>query len=981
MEKLIVVFTERINIGITAIPYLATVDDEKPITLHEHASLKHIRQEPKRFTDDEKLIIETLDRISDRYLFQKYSKDGTLKLFFENLPEDSRFEPHIKKDIEKQIYKTVRLLASSSVPAYYKESVYAGLYTADLLKIESRPAEPVCYFDLNNERFLYSLKIRQYFDGSGNEKEFSIHEREVSMLLNEPAVLRIHNRLYYFENIDSKKFRPFMQKAVITIQPQQVLFYMENFVLNSIRNYRVVATGFEINDAESTPVTVLKFLKNLKEKAVIALHFQYNDRLFFADSKSNIFVSFKADDEKYCFTKIQRNAEFEHRIAKLLESFGLKEAGESLFEAKSGDGQLRNSLAELTEWVNSHREQLEANNITIIPEYETSKLYFGNHTVALDTSNESDWFEVRGSVIIGEFTIPFIRFRKNIIDNDPVFHLPNNELFIIPREWFTRYSELFNYGKIEDKTILLPRTHLAIIESITQKHQPDDKEVQFPATALPDGLNATLRPYQKEGYEWLSFLYENNFGGILADDMGLGKTVQTITLLLKIYQPENAKNSTNGTGIAQLSLFGQPEIKSFNVSGLPASLICMPTSLLFNWQDEIRKFAPSLKIYTYTGGNRLRSKDIGKVFRHYHIVLTSYGVLRNDIDLLSSYRFHYFIIDESQFVKNPSSKIHVAIKRVEASHCLMLTGTPIENSLVDLWTQMDLANHGLLGSQAFFKRHFVTPIVKNNDEAKIEQLQKLIRPFMLRRTKDKVADDLPPVMEQILYCDMTPEQKKFYDREKSGIRNTIYKIFESKVPKESAIIALQALTRLRQIANHPVMVDENYEGSSGKFEQVIENIENIVAEEHNVLVFSSFVKDLELLRTELERRHLNYAMLTGSTHNRKDVINTFSTEKECRIFLISLKAGGVGLNLTKADYVFMLNPWWNPAAEAQAINRAHRIGQTKNVFVYRFLSTGSIEEKIAQLQQSKKQLADTFVAGNNPLKDLSRQEILDLFAE
>jgi SNF2 family DNA or RNA helicase len=310
----------------------------------------------------------------------------------------------------------------------------------------------------------------------------------------------------------------------------------------------------------------------------------------------------------------------------------------------------------------------------------------------------------------------------------------------------------------------------------------------------------------------------------------------------------------------------------------------------------------------------------------------------------------------------------------------MLTGTPVENSLIDLWTQMNLVNDSLLGTLSFFKKHFVLPI-KNNDEAKVSKLQKIIRPFFMRRTKGDVAKELPAIMEQTLYCDMTAEQKKYYEKEKSGIRNVIYQIFETKTPQESKIIALQALTRLRLIANHPVLIDENYEGSSGKFEQIMENLENVVSEGHNVLVFSSFVKDLKLFKTELEKRNINYSILTGATKNRQEVIQTFQENKTtpCQIFLISLKAGGLGLNLTKADYVFMLNPWWNPAAEAQAINRAHRIGQTKNVFVYRFLSAGSIEEKIARLQQSKQQLANTFINVNNPLKDLSNQEILELF--
>jgi SNF2 family DNA or RNA helicase len=243
-----------------------------------------------------------------------------------------------------------------------------------------------------------------------------------------------------------------------------------------------------------------------------------------------------------------------------------------------------------------------------------------------------------------------------------------------------------------------------------------------------------------------------------------------------------------------------------------------------------------------------------------------------------------------------------------------------------------------------------------------------------------VATELPPVTEQTLYCDMSPEQKKLYESEKSGIRNKLLNIIAEQGIERSGIMALQALTRLRQLANHPVMVDDKFEGTSGKFEQIMENLESIVAEKHKVLVFSSFVKDLDLIEKELNKRQLSYSKLTGATGNRQEVIKRFKANEECRIFLISLKAGGVGLNLTEADYVFMLNPWWNPAAELQAINRAHRIGQTRNVFVYRFISSGTIEEKIAKLQEKKQALADTFINSNNPFKNLSESEIRELFA-
>jgi SNF2 family DNA or RNA helicase len=310
----------------------------------------------------------------------------------------------------------------------------------------------------------------------------------------------------------------------------------------------------------------------------------------------------------------------------------------------------------------------------------------------------------------------------------------------------------------------------------------------------------------------------------------------------------------------------------------------------------------------------------------------------------------------------------------------VLTGTPIENALVDLWAQMNFVNNGLLGNLNFFKNHYAAPIEKKRDESKEHKLRQLINPFILRRTKDMVAKDLPPVTEQTLICDMTEDQQKFYEREKSGIRNELMKAIEQTGVNKNAILALQALTKLRQIANHPALVDEDYKGSSGKYEQIFQKLNNAISENHKVLIFSSFVKDLELIEKDFISQKIKYAKLTGSTTDRQKVIKSFTDDEDCRVFLISLKAGGVGLNLIEADYVFVLNPWWNPAAEAQAINRAHRIGQTKNVFVYKFISADSIEEKIARLQERKTELADTFITTNNPIKDLSETELRELFA-
>jgi SNF2 family DNA or RNA helicase len=311
----------------------------------------------------------------------------------------------------------------------------------------------------------------------------------------------------------------------------------------------------------------------------------------------------------------------------------------------------------------------------------------------------------------------------------------------------------------------------------------------------------------------------------------------------------------------------------------------------------------------------------------------------------------------------------------------VLTGTPIENSLTDLWSQINFVNPGLLGTLSFFKRSFVYSIEKKRDEKREEKLKELINPFILRRTKQEVARELPPIYEQIRYCNMAADQKRFYEEEKSAARNSLLENLEEMGLEKSSMVVLQALTRLRQIANHPDLVEEREGMNSGKFTEVYRDIESVISEGHKVLIFSSFVKHLNLFRDRLDTDRLKYAYLTGAQNQRQreKAVSDFQNDPHCSLFLISLKAGGVGLNLTAADYVFILDPWWNPAVEMQALNRAHRIGQDKNVFVYRFISIDSIEEKIQRLQVRKRELAETFVTANNPLKSLSEKELLELF--
>jgi SNF2 family DNA or RNA helicase len=395
--------------------------------------------------------------------------------------------------------------------------------------------------------------------------------------------------------------------------------------------------------------------------------------------------------------------------------------------------------------------------------------------------------------------------------------------------------------------------------------------------------------------------------------------------------------------------------------------------LIYNWEMEAGKFTPDLKILNYTG--TLRNKDV-KRFEKYDIVLTSYGITRLDAELFKQFYFNYVILDESQVIKNPTSNIAKAVRELKSRHKLVLTGTPIENTTLDLWSQMSFINPGILGSQSYFRNEYQNPIEKKNDESKSKKLHAVIKPFILRRHKSQVATELPEKVENIQYCSMSTEQEKRYEEVKSLYRERIFKLIETEGLGSSRFIILEGLTKLRQLANHPKMIEPSYSGDSGKLEDITHMLENAIAEGHKVLVFSQFVKHLEIVKHFLKTSKIDFAYLDGSSMDRKEQVERFNREKTLKVFLISIKAGGLGLNLTQADYVFILDPWWNPAVEAQAIDRAHRIGQKNKVFTYKFITRNTVEEKILTLQQRKLKLTtDLITTEESFMKQLTREDI------
>jgi SNF2 family DNA or RNA helicase len=916
-------------------------------------------------SSEEREVIKIINEYTDRSLFKLFSKDKTVKEFLENITPE-KLEKFIRPYIERRIYKCFSISRDENIPVYFQKTKAGTLHAEDLLYLSEEKAEPVFRFIRNEEQSTYNLSL----ESAG--KLINLRESSIDIICMAPCLIRENHKILVVSDVDGSKLKPFLVKENILIPKKSEVKYFSSFVLNAINNFKVEGLGFEIIEITPEKEAVLELETGLKGTPVLVLKYNYQGNIIYSNEPSISFTTFEKEGDQFIFRKYYRDLEWEKQCRETLGGLGFFSEDDISFSAVSVDSMRKNDLYSTIETINKYYSEILNSGFVLTSRLD---LKYNLQHVSLEMSSQiiNDWFDLRASVKIGEWEIPFSRFRKNILDGIREFKLPDESIFILPDTWFSKYKNIFEFGKSTDDSLKIHKQHFSLLsdtfseegqkglERLEQLLVPD----QIPVIQPPARFNCTMRQYQADGLNWLCFLQTSGLGGCLADDMGLGKTIQTIALLQ--HNRENLNPNKLPGNIPELSLFNEPVTLT--------SLIIVPASLIYNWENEIRRFVPDMKVCSYKGNQRKKSTSY---FQNFDIILSSYHTIRQDIELISSFSFHYIILDESQVIKNPASMLFRTVTRLKSEYKLVLTGTPIENSLTDLWTQLNFVNPGLLGDLAFFRREYAKPIEKLGDDEKEVKLRKIIQPFILRRSKEMVALDLPPVTDQTVYCDMTEEQYKVYDEEKSSVRNSILKSITSTGLEKSAIVVLQGLMKLRQLSNHPVMANEDYIFGSGKFETVLQDMESVIAEGHKILVFSSFVKHLDLYAEELRKKRIPFAMLTGASTNREKIVNSFQNDPSNKIFLISLKAGGVGLNLTAADYVFILDPWWNPASEMQALNRAHRIGQHKSVFVYRYITSNSIEEKIVRLQETKSKLADIFISSNNPLKDIDIKEILDI---
>lgn len=787
------------------------------------------------------------------------------------------------------------------------------------------------------------------------------------LICKEPAWLVVDNHLYSFEkDVDGKKLMPFLNKKFIVVPRKIEKAYYEKFVTQLVASFDVYAKGFDIKVQRSQPEPVLQlsilpsnrsldlFAANgeveEEDKIVFDLKFRYGHYHFRSDQKFPTNVELEQVDDTYVFRKVIRNLEQEKSYGDFLKDLGLAVRSSKVAMEKR----------KAFDWINMNRESLEERGVVILQSgnVQGKRYFLGRASISVGIKENIDWFDVDAIIEFGPYQIPFAKIRKMLLQGKTEFELPNGEIAMIPDSWFVNYAEIFSFMEAEKTSsdkLVLRKHHMALANELQKDNlvtlKLSDKLERLRdfsninSYELPKGFQGTLRPYQKAGYDWLRFLHEYKFGGCLADDMGLGKTVQTLALLA--FQKE--------------------------LNPLSTSLLIMPTSLIYNWELEAKKFTPDLKILVYTGTQRVKDSAI---FQNYDLVLTSYGITRLDIDILKAFHFNYIILDESQAIKNPNSIITKAVNMLSCQHRLTLTGTPVENGTLDLWSQMNFINKGLLGSQGVFSKQFLQPIEKKNDKDKATKLHAIIKPFVLRRLKTQVATDLPEKVIQVKYSTMTSEQEKCYEEVKHYYREKIISEIQGVGINKQQFTLLRGLTQLRQIANHPKLIESDYKGKSGKLEDIMYMIRSTVSEGHKVLVFSQFVRHLALVKDFLQKEGIRYAYLDGATTHRQAEVEAFQNDEHIPIFLISLKAGGVGLNLTAADYVFLLDPWWNPAVEAQAIDRAHRIGQENKVIIYKFITRNTVEEKIMMLQSKKMALAGELVGSEESfMKSLNKEDI------
>ncbi|WP_439505226.1 DEAD/DEAH box helicase [Sediminibacterium sp.] len=908
------------------------------------------------FSEDDKMLMQQLRKLMSTEVNRYLNRNSPFSGIWENivqqhtdeLPEETKHL--INEYLHPKLKKLFTELARSPFVFYLpsgKKFITENLQEAQLSDHFIQPEFSINYI---NQQYEVNCHVQL------PTKAFAISENECesSMFFQQGA-----NFYIWKKTEDILLIEQFLPTGKRIIHEQDWAQQLTNFILPLSRTHSVHFANVKKEEIKDAKPELKLLLKEKGEYLLFQPVFNYKGHDILQTDKEKIF--FPVADK---LLVIHRNKDAEQELLAKIESLhsGFVRPVDSNILALKGKDVLKNN------WFFLFIDAVKDMNIPVFG-FEALKNFRFNTakpSTKIFISSNTDWFDAKVEIQFGEQKVTIDDVKKALANKQQFVQLSDGTLGILPEEWVKKYSLLFRVGEGKSGSMKLSKYHFSVIEELYL--QRDEEELFFqleekyerlkdnheikPVPA-PAHLQAILRPYQESGFQWLNYLREVQWGGILADDMGLGKTIQALCFL--------------------------HHLKTEN-SSLKALVVC-PTTLMFNWQNEIKKFTPDISFYVHHGGARLKDGISNKA---YDVIITTYGTLRSDIKQFLEVSFDYVILDESQAIKNPSSKVTKAASLLKAKSRLCLSGTPLQNNTFDIYAQMNFLNPGMLGSMEFFKQEFSVPIDKFGEKEQKDHLRKLLYPFILRRTKEQVAKDLPEKQEMVLFCEMGQEQRKIYEAYRNDYRDKILGVVENQGIQKSQLTILQGLMKLRQICDSPAIVkeEERYPNVSVKLEElgreITENISN-----HKALVFSQFLGMLALIKEKMKELGVDYEYFDGSSTvaERERAIQRFQNDENCRVFLISLKAGGVGLNLTAADYVYIVDPWWNPAVEQQAIDRTHRIGQTKNIFAYRMICTDTVEDKILKLQERKRNLAREVITDDEGfVKTLTKEDVEYLFS-
>ncbi len=828
-----------------------------------------------------------------------------------------------------------------------KKFVTQNLQSIDVI---DTPVDIEFYIDKNNDDFVHECLVRSRGMVHG------IEENEAPT----PLLYLYNHQVFAMPDVDSVALsQKFIRHGKRNISANDWPAQLHDFVLPLANQYKTDFDTSLLQTIKGTEPEIKLFLTECGDYLVFKPIFSYKGYETSTTGKNIMLIP-----EGGKILAIHRNKEKEAAFAQKLQNL------HSNFITNEEDGTLALKGIEILKgnWLFLFVDAMKEMQVPVFGHEALRNFRFNTAKpqTKIFISSNTDWFDAKVDIMFGEQKVSVAEVKRALAAKQQYVQLNDGTLGILPDEWLKKYALLFRVGEGNNNKLKLSQYHKSVIDELFELQ--NEEELQFELeekynrlrdfekiedTPPPAHLKDILRPYQIAGFQWLNHLQSINWGGILADDMGLGKTIQALSFL-QYYKSSH--------------------------SNIKALVVC-PTTLIYNWENEIKKFAPDLSYCIHHGSTRARISD--EVLK-YDIAITTYGTLRSDIKLFLNAKFDYVVLDESQAIKNPASKVTRAASLLHAKHRLCMSGTPLQNNTFDIYAQMNFLNPGMLGSIEFFRQEFAIPIDKLGEADRKEHLRKLLYPFILRRTKEQVAKDLPEKQEMILWCEMGDEQRRIYAAYRNDYRDKILGTIDHQGLGKSQLTILQGLMKLRQICDSPAILNEEelFENHSIKIEELSREITEDMSN-HKALVFSQFLGMLGLIRQKLDELGVKYEYFDGSTTapDREKAIQNFQNNDEIRVFLISLKAGGVGLNLTAADYVYIVDPWWNPAVEQQAIDRTHRIGQTKNIFAYRMICKDTIEDKILNLQEKKKALARDLISDESGfVKSLSKEDVEYLFS-